>query len=154
MKKYLDLILLGVAAFFSLMVFVWMALPALVGESVLFGTNAVNGYKAMGEAGGVVVAFIFMILVFLVAACLCTLALLKFLGKSKLEVPYAHFIALGAAVLALVAMILFFLVEPMYFDGDTFENVKLGAGAVLCAISALFAACGLGCFGALKLLKK
>ena len=100
------------------------------------------------------VAFIFMIIVFLVAACLCTLALLKFLGKSKFELPFAHFIALGAAVLALVAMVLFFLVEPMYFDGSTYDNVKLGAGAVLCAISALLSAAGLGVFGALKLLKK
>ena len=151
MKKYLDYILLGVAALFSLLIFVWMALPAL--KETLFDTT-INGYKAMEEAGGLVVAFIFMILVFLVAACLCTLALLKFLGKSKFELPFAHFIALGAAVLALVAMVLFFLVEPMYFDGSTYDNVKLGAGAVLCAISALLSAAGLGCFGALKLLKK
>ena len=152
MKKYLDLILLGVAAFFSLLVFVWMALPAVVVN--LLGKSTVNGYRIIEDAGGVGVAFIFMIIVFLVAACLCTLALLKFLGKSKFELPFAHFIALGAAVLALVAMVLFFLVEPMYFDGSTYDNVKLGAGAVLCAISALLSAAGLGCFGALKLLKK
>ena len=154
MKKYLDLILLGVAAFFSLLVFVWMALPALVGDYGFLGSGTVNGYRVIENAGGVGVAFIFMIIVFLVAACLCTLALLKFLGKSKFELPFAHFIALGAAVLALVAMILFFLVEPMYLDGETSEYVSLGAGAVLCAISALLSAAGLGVFGALKLLKK
>lgn len=154
MKKYLDLILLGVATLFSLLVFVWMALPALVGDLGILGTGTTNGYKAMEDAGGLVVAFIFMILVFLVAACLCTLALLKSLGKSKLEVPFAHFIALGAAVLALVAMILFFLTEPICCDGSTYDYITLGAGSVLNAISALLAACGLGCFGALKLLKK
>ena len=104
----------------------------------------------MEEAGGIVVAFVFMILVFLVAGCLCAAL---FLGKLN-KVPFVQFIALGAALFALVAMVLFFLVEPMYFDGETSEYVKLGAGAVLCAISALLAACGLGCFGALKLLKK
>ena len=148
MKKYLDYILLGCAALFSVLILVWMALPALVAN--FLGESTVNGYKVMEEAGGYVVAFIFMILVFLVAGCLCALVALKKLDK----VPFAHFIALGAALLALVAMILFFLAEPMYFDGETSEYVKLGAGAVLCAISALFAACGLGCYGALKLLKK
>lgn len=147
MKKYLDLILLGVAAFFSLLVFVWMALPGL--KETLFDTTT-NVYNLLDEGAGMVIAFVFMILVFLVSACLCAAALLGKLDK----VPFAHFIALGTALFALVAMILFFLTESIVNGGNTSEYIKLGAGAVLCAISGLVAACGLCCFGVSKLLKK
>ena len=71
MKKYLDLILLGVAAFFSLLVFVWMALPGL--KETLFDTTT-NVYNLLDEGAGMVIAFVFMILVFLVSACLCAAA--------------------------------------------------------------------------------
>lgn len=147
MKKYLDLILLGVATLFSLLIFVWMALPAFALRSGNFVLESDSLYGCMDDKGLIVVAFIFMILVFLVAACLCTLALLKFLGKSKLEVPYAHFIALGGALFALIACVLYFVV-PSTFDAN------MAAGSLLCGLFSMFAACGLGCFGALKLLKK
>lgn len=146
MKKNLELILLGVAAFFGAMIFVFMALPGLV--ETIFGTTT-NVYNLLDDAGGIVVAFIFDILAFLVAAGLLTLTLL---GKNK--VPFAEFICLGAALLAFVAFILFWFTESMALDGNTSEAIKLGVGAVLCAISSLFVACGLCCYGLKKFLKK
>ncbi len=146
MKKNLELILLGVAAFFGAMIFVFMALPGLV--ETIFGTTT-NVYNLLDDAGGIVVAFIFDILAFLVAAGLLTLT---FLGKNK--VPFAEFICLGAALLAFVAFILFWFTESMALDGNTSEAIKLGVGAVLCAISSLFVACGLCCYGLKKFLKK
>ena len=151
MKKYLDVLLLGVAAFFGVMIFVFMALPGLV-ES-LFGTT-ISVYKAMSEAGGIVVAFIFMILAFLVAACLLTFKLLAKFGKAKIEIPFAEYICLCAGLLAFVAFILFWFIESMYFNGSTSDAVSLGAGTVLCALSSLFTACGLCCYGVMKVLKK
>ena len=128
------------------MIFVFMALPGLV--ETIFGTTT-SVYNLLDDAGGIVVAFIFDILAFLVAACLLTLTLL---GKNK--VPFAEFICLGAALLAFVAFILFWFTESMALDGNTTEAVKLGVGAVLCAISSLFVACGLCCYGLKKFLKK
>ena len=142
MKKYLDVLLLGVAAFFGVMIFVFMALPGLV--ETLFGTTT-NVYNLLDDAGGIVVAFIFDILAFLVAACLLTFKLLAKFGKTKIEIPFAEFICLGAALLAFVAFILFWFTESMALDGNTSEAIKLGVGAVLCAISSLFVACGLCC---------
>ena len=148
MKKFLDLVLFGAATLFSLLIFVFMALPAFVLKSGSISVSSDSLYECM-EKGVVVVAFIFMILVFLVAACLCTLALLKQLGTCKFELPYPHFIALGAALLALVACVLYFVVPAVLWDGS-----NIGAGSLLCALMALFAALSLGCFGALKLMKK
>lgn len=148
MKKNLELILLGVAAFFGAMIFVFMALPGLV-ESILGVSGTINVYNLLDDAGGIVVAFIFDILAFLVAAGLLALTLL---GKNK--VPFAEFICLGAALLAFVAFILFWFTETMYLNGNTSDVYKLGVGAVLCAISSLFVACGLCCYGLKKFLKK
>ena len=147
MKKYLNLILLAVPAFFSLMVFVWMALPFL--KETLFD-NTVNGYKIMEEAGGIVVAFIFMILVLLISGCILALTCLKMDKK----LSFLHFVALAGAILALIAMILFFLTETIYYDGETSKYVKLSAGAILSAVSALLSFASLGLYGTLKLLKK
>ena len=146
MKKYLDLCLLGAATLFSALIFAFMALPAatLKGGNIVIKSDSL--YKCLDE-GLVVVSFIFMILALLVAACLCAVALLKTLNKSKAEVPYAQFIALGAALLALVACILYFV-----FPGA--NDLSMGAGSVLCALCAMFTAFALGAYGALKLLKK
>lgn len=154
MKKYLDVLLLGVAAFFGVMIFVFMALPGIVGNFGILGTSSINVYKSMEEAGGIVVAFIFMILAFLVAACLLTFKLLAKFGKAKVEIPFAEFICLGAALLAFVAFILYWFIETMYFDGSTSDAFTLGVGTVLCALSGLFVAASLGGYGLLKVLKK
>lgn len=151
MKKYLDVLLLGVATFFGAMIFVFMALPGLVGNLTGFTYSL---YSLLDDAGGLVVAFIFMILAFLVAACLLTFKLLAKFGKTKIEIPFAEFICLGAALLAFVAFILFWFVESMVRNGSTSDLEKLGVGAVLCAISSLFVACGLCCYGLKKFLKK
>lgn len=152
MKKNLDVILLGVAAFFGLMIFVFMALPGLKAE--LIGTSTISVYKCMSDGAGVVtVGFIFMIVTFLVAAALLTFKLLAQFGKAKIEIPCEQWIALGVAVLAFVAFIMFWFVESSLYDGSTSEYIKLGAGSVLCALSSLFAAAGLGLFGFFKIKK-
>ena len=151
MKKYLDVLLLGVAAFFGVMIFVFMALPGLVGS--LFGSTA-SVYGLLDDAGGLVVAFIFMIIAFLVAACLLTFKLLAKFGKAKIEIPFAEYICLCAGLLAFVAFILFWFTESMVGNGSTSDLVKLGVVSVLCALTSLFTACGLCCYGVMKVLKK
>ena len=148
MKKYLDLILLGVAAFFSLLMFVFMALPAFVLKSGNLTIKSESLYECMGDSALIVVAFILGILVFLAAACLCALLVLKKLDK----VPAPHFIAIGVGVLALVAAILFFIVPSNLTDES--QYARIGAGSLLSGLFLLFAAFAACGFGALKLLKK
>jgi len=148
MKKYLDLILLGVAAFFSLLVFVWMALPACVLKTGNVSITSDSLYQCMGDSAVIVVAFILGILAFLAAAGLCALLALGKLNK----VPAPHFIAMGVGVLALVAAILFFIVPSNLTDGS--QYARLGAGSLLSGLFLLFAAFAACGYGVLKLLKK
>lgn len=145
MKKYLDYALLGAATLFSLLMFVFMALPAFVLKGGNVTVKSDSLYACMGDSALIVVAFILGILVFLVVCCLCVALVLGMLKK----VPHPELIALGAAVLALVAGILFFIVPGQLWDGS-----KIGAGSLLCGLFLLFAACSAGCFGTLKVLKK
>ncbi len=147
MKKYLDYALLGCSVLFGALIFVFMALPGL--KETVLGTST-NVYKLLGDAAGLIVAFVFIILAFLIAACLLVL---KVLGKLDNN-PLFSLCAVCGALLALVAVVLFFLAEPMASSGHTYEYVKLGAGSVLCALSSLVCALGLGCFAALRFLKK
>ena len=146
MKKYLDYILLGAATLFSGLNFAFMALPACALRSGNFVLESDSLYGCMGDSGLIVVAFILILLAFLIALCLCTLTLLKGLKVTKFELPYANIIALGGAVLALVAAIMYFVV-PSSFDAS------MAAGSLLCGLFSLFAACSLGAFVALKLVK-
>lgn len=143
MKKNLDLILLGCSAFFGLLVFVFLALPFMK-----LGNASASGYDYL-DKGGITVAFIFVILAFLVSACLC---LATFLGKAD-KIPFANFIAIGAALFALVAFILFLCTKSIIAK-DYSGVFDIGAGAILCAISALICAFGLCGYGLLKTMKK
>lgn len=145
MKKYLDYILLGVAALFSLLMFVFMALPAFVLKSGNLTVKSDSLYECMGDSALIVIAFILGILVFLAAACLCVCLALGKLNK----IPAPHFIAMGVGVLALVAAILFFVVP-----GSLWEGSNIGAGSLLSGLFLLFAAFAACGYGALKLLKK
>ncbi|MBP5308364.1 MAG: hypothetical protein J6Z34_04420 [Clostridia bacterium] len=148
MKKYLDYVLLGASILFGALTLILMVAPGIT-----FGNVSDSVYKVMGNYGkdggavvGLVFALIFTIIALAVPACLCVL---NFLGK---KIGFTAIIAAAAAVLALVAGILFFCTKAMAL-GDTILNGKLGAGAVLGGIFMILNALVLCYYGFTKFKK-
>ena len=148
MKKLLDNILLCIASFFGVLLFIFMALPVLKGN-ISGGTVSTYGFL---DDGGFLVAFLFTIISFLVSIFLFLVAMLSSLGKKKMDVPFKEYIALGVALLSLVAFILFLAVPASKMDD--YGLISMGAGAILCAISSFIVSASLCYFGLVKVLKK
>ena len=142
MKKYLNLICVGGAAFFLLLNFAFMALP---GATVtLFGSKATESIYGMFENSGIlVVAMVFVII------ALCAIAFALLVEFKVVDFKFAGFVLLGAALFALLAGIFYFCACTGNYDG-----CDLGIGAVLCGLLSIFAACGAGFVGCMKVLKK
>lgn len=142
MKKYLNTICLGCAAFFLLLNFAFMALP---GATVtIFGSKGtVSIYKMFENSAILVIAMVFVIIALLaiVFALLVEFKLFDF--------KFAGFVLLGAALFALLAGIFYFCACTGDYDG-----CDLGIGAVLCGLLSIFAAGGAGFVGCMKVLKK
>ena len=142
MKKYLNTICLGCAAFFLLLNFAFMALP---GATVtIFGSKGtVSIYKMFENSAILVIAMVFVIIALLaiVFALLVEFKLFDF--------KFAGFVLLGAALFALLAGIFYFCACTGDYDG-----CDLGIGAVLCGLLSIFAAFGAGFVGCMKVLKK
>ena len=142
MKKYLNTICLGCAAFFLLLNFAFMALP---GATVtIFGSKGtVSIYKMFENSAILVIAMVFVIIALLaiVFALLVEFKLFDF--------KFAGFVLLGAALFALLAGIFYFCACTGDYDG-----CDLGIGAVLCGLLSIFAAGGAGVVGCMKVLKK
>ena len=142
MKKYLNTICLGCAAFFLLLNFAFMALP---GATVtIFGSKGtVSIYKMFENSAILVIAMVFVIIALLaiVFALLVEFKLFDF--------KFAGFVLLGAALFALLAGIFYFCACTGDYDG-----CDLGIGAVLCGLLSIFAAGGAGFVGRMKVLKK
>ncbi|MBP5177371.1 MAG: hypothetical protein ILP02_02170, partial [Clostridia bacterium] len=103
MKKYLDLLTLGVSALLSVLTLILMVAPGLTAS--LFGLNgSVSVYELMGRDGGagMVFALIFTILELLTACGLLVANIMK------LKINFAWMIACCAAFLAVVACVFFF----------------------------------------------
>ncbi|MBQ7164633.1 MAG: hypothetical protein IJR61_04820 [Clostridia bacterium] len=151
MKKYLDYILLGASALFGVLTLILMVAPGVT--STILGTTVTSSvYKVMGEGGndggavvGLVFALIFTILALVVPACLCVF---NFLGK---KFGFEAIVAAAAAVLALVAGILFFCTKAMSVGSS--DYIHLGAGAVLCGIFMILNALVLCYYGFTKFKK-
>lgn len=163
MKKYLDYILLGCSALLLVLMLVLLVAPGLTAtilghtESVAL-SEFVSGDRALGGTGAAV-AFAVLAL----AAALCLLVF-KVMGK---ELPFAPYIAFGAALFALLAAIMFFCTVEFDFAASAKElgcsvadikalddgTTKLGAGAIVNGLFGLLAAGALGCLGAFKLKK-
>lgn len=142
MKKYLNVICLGCAALFLLLNFAFMALP---GATVtLLGTKATTSiYKMFENSGILVVAMVFVII------ALCALAFALLVEFKLVSFKFAGFVLLGVALFALLAGIFYFCACTGNYDG-----CDLGIGAVLCGLLSIFAACGAGFVGCMKILKK
>lgn len=142
MKKYLNTICLGCAAFFLLLNFAFMALPGAT--LTLFGSKGtVSIYKMFENSAILVIAMVFVIIALLaiVFALLVEFKLFDF--------KFAGFVLLGAALFALLAGIFYFCACTGDYDG-----CDLGIGAVLCGLLSIFAAGGAGFVGCMKVLKK
>ena len=137
MKKNLNLIILCGSLFLAVLVFVFMAIPAVT-ANVIIGTAKASMYDLLGDYGGVLAAFILFLVGFLGGCCVVVIKLLN------LKFDFAHFVAFGSALLLLVAGILFFCTASFVGVGS------LAAGAVLCALLSIFAALGLCFYGALE----
>lgn len=145
MKKYLEEILLGCAAFLSALTLILMNAPGLT-ASGLGLTFQASVYYLVGNNGdttvGLVFAVIFVVLALVAAVCLLVLKLIKF------KFGYAGIVALAVAALSLIAGILYFCTK-----GLVGSSASLGAGAVLCGIFSLLSAGVLGFYGVTKLKK-
>ncbi len=142
MKKYLNTICLGCAAFFLLLNFAFMALPGAT-VTILGTKGKASIYEMFEHSGILVVAMVFVIIALLAIA-------FALLVEFKLfDFKFAGFVLLGAALFALLAGIFYFCA----CTGD-YEGFDLGIGAVLCALLSIFAAGGAGFVGCMKVLKK
>lgn len=136
MKKHLNLILLGCAVFFAALIFALMAAPGIT-VSLFGATGKASVYDCL-ENGGTLAAFIIFIVGFVTAACLLVVEVLK------MSIKYEAFVAFFAALLLLVAGILFFCTASIAGGGD------LGVGAILCGIFGILSALALCFYGGVK----
>ena len=141
MKKYLDLILVGVGAFCSALILILMSAPG-ISASVFGATVTESLYGLLDDGVGLIFAMIFVILALVAALCLIAL---KLLNK---KLGYEALIGLCAAVLSLVAGILYFCTKPIVGAGS---GINLGVGAIFCGIFGLI---GAGAFGYYAFTKK
>ena len=141
MKKYLNLCCLGGAALFLLLNFAFMALPGATIE--IIRKTKVPIYEMLENSGILVVAMVFVII------ALCALAFALLVEFKIVAFKFAGFVLLGVALFALLAGIFYFCA----CTGD-YEGFDLGVGAVLCGLLSIFAACGAGFVGCMKVLKK
>lgn len=140
MKKNLGVILLGAAGLLGILVLVFMAAAGYVVKSgnyrlVYSVYECLNHNGGDGSEFGLILALIFTILCIVVALGLAALSLL---GK---ELSFAKWLQLGAAVLSLVCVILFFLTVAMVESDSSIKVGSLGFGAIMCAILSLFNVC-------------
>ena len=142
MKKYLNLCCLGGAALFLLLNFAFMALPGAT-ITILGSKGKTSIYEMLENSGILVVAMVFVII------ALCALAFALLVEFKLVAFKFAGFVLLGVALFALLAGIFYFCA----CTGD-YEGFDLGVGAVLCGLLSIFAACGAGFVGCMKVLKK
>ena len=148
-KKNLQPLSLGIAALFSLLVLVFMSLAGYV-----WGNASLTVYECMTHNGGdgsefgLILALIFTIICLVVAFALAAMALL---GK---ELSFAKWLQLGAAVLALVAGILFFCTVSMVESDAILSVGKLGVGAILAGIFSILNVLLFACAPVMELIKK
>ena len=137
MKKNLNLIILCGSLFLAVLIFAFMALPAL-NVNVIIGTAKPSFYDLLGDYGGTVATLILFIVGLLAGICAGAIKLLD------VKFKYGYLVAFGGALLLLVAGILFFCTASFVGAGS------LAAGTVLCGLLSIFAALGLCLYGALE----
>ena len=142
MKKYLNLICLGGAAFFLLLNFAFMALTGASAD-VIIGTAKASIYDMFENSAILVIAMVFVII------ALLAIAFALLVEFKVFDFKFAGFVLLGAALFALLAGIFYFCACTGDFDGWS-----LGIGAVLCGLLSFLAAAGAGFVGCMKVLKK
>ena len=152
-KKFLQPLSLGLAALFGLLVLVFMSGAGYVIKSGNY-RYSLTVYECMTHNGGdgsefgLILALIFTILCIVIAFVLAAVALL---GK---ELSFAKWLQLGAAVLALVCVILFFLTASMVKNYTGVNTGGLGIGAIFAALLSLFNVCLFALVPVLGMMKK
>ena len=152
-KKFLQPLSLGLAALFGLLVLVFMSGAGYVIKSGNY-RYSLTVYECMTHNGGdgsefgLILALVFTILCIVIALVLAAMALL---GK---ELSFAKWLQLGAAVLALVCVILFFLTASMVKNYTGVNTGGLGIGAIFAALLSLFNVCLFALVPVLGMMKK
>nr|MCR5422905.1 hypothetical protein [Bacilli bacterium] len=118
MKKYLNLICLGGAAFFLLLNFAFMALTGASAD-VIIGTAKASIYDMFENSAILVIAMVFVII------ALLAIAFALLVEFKVFDFKFAGFVLLGAALFALLAGIFYFCACTGDYDGWS-----LGIGAV------------------------
>ena len=146
-KNNLSYIVLGCGILFSALVLIFMTLTGIKGK--LLGSEvSVYGMISYGNETriGLVLAMVFVIVALAAAVVIIALKLIN--AKFK----FGGWVALCAAVLALVAGILYFCGINLIGMGDS-GLYSLGIGSVLCGIFAILSACALGFYAVTELKK-
>ena len=139
--KNLKLIVLAASELFLCLIFATMAGAGAVYKITKNASLNFTVYDFLSDGKGLtVVAFIFVILAILLVGFAIAVDLLK------IKFQFANFVLLGAALLALVAGIFFFLTSTQI------DGYSLGVGAVFSGLFAIFGAAG-SCVVGLKVIK-
>ncbi len=145
MKKYFNLIVVGLAVLFSVLIFATMAGDGVT-VTIFNKTDGPSVYEMITEkAFSSTIATICLILTIVSVLALAVVAGSVVLKKCE---KYASYISLATAVILLVNGILFFCLAT----GD-YKNFDLGVGAIMSAIFSFIAALASGIYG-IKALKK
>lgn len=143
-KKNLELLCLGCAFLFNLLVFVCMAGTGAVAKSTLGNTtwtSKFSVYQVMthnGQEGSEPLLIITLILVILVTLLVCALLGLKLMKK---EMEFTNWLLAGGAIVMLLCAG-FYLYTAQLVGNSSYH---LGVGAVFCSIFGFLS------FGALAL---
>lgn len=146
MKKYLDLIIAGLAVLFSVLIFATMSADAVT-VTIFNKTDGPSVYEMFTTEGIKASAIAITCLVLTIVSVLASAFVVCSLVLKKFE-NYRSYISLATAVVLVINGILFFCLAT----GD-YKDFDLGAGAILSAIFSLVAALASG-FAGVKALKK
>lgn len=146
-KNNLSFIVLGCGILLSALVLIFMTLTGVKGN-ILGSEVSVYGMLSYGDKTriGLVLAMVFVIAALVSAVVIIAL---KFINA---KFKFGGWLSLCAAVLSLVAGILYFCGINLIGMGDS-GLYSLGIGSVLCGILAILNACALGFYAVTELKK-
>ena len=148
-KDNVSYLILGCGVLFSALVLIFMAITG-INYDVLIGKAQFTVYELLSYGDKTRIGLVFA-LIFVIIALVAAIAIL-IIKLIKAKVAFCGWIALGAAVLSLVAGILFFSTKGLIGESGN-DLVTVAAGAVLCGIFALLNAFVLGFYAVTELKK-
>lgn len=148
-KNNLGYFVLGCGILISALVLIFMTLTGIKGDYTFVEHNiSVYGMMSFGDETriGLVLALVFVIAALVSAVMIIAL---KFINA---KFKFGGWLSLCAAVLSLVAGVLFFCGKSLAGLGDA-GNYSLGIGSILCGILTILNAFVLGFYAVLELKK-